>query len=83
MKFDATIIFLLATVITLIIERVFYYKSRYGNKKKNPTSNFVSLPRFHQEFKDFKDQQKEWNEKMESNIEELDNRLDKLEKGRK
>ena len=33
MRFDAAIIILMASVVALIIERIFYYKSKYGNKK--------------------------------------------------
>jgi len=88
MNIDPLTIFAAGGVISLLIERFFYYKSRYKVNRKNrdnpkSSSNFVSLPRFHQEFIDFKDQQKEWNEKREGDIKKLDDRLDKLEKGRK
>lgn len=87
MNIDPLTIFAAGGVASLLIERFFYYKSRYKVNRKNrdnpkSNSNFVSLPRFHQEFKDFKDTQKEWNEKMEENIKDFDDRLDKIEKGR-
>ena len=49
------------------------------NHKKD-LGNPVNLDKFHQEFVDFKQEQKEWNRKIEQKVDKNDDRLDKLEK---
>lgn len=88
MSIDPLTVFAVGGVASLLIERFFYYKSRYKVNRKNqgnPGSNSksISLPRLYQEFKDFKEQQKGWNEKMEKKTEKLDERLDNIWKGEK
>lgn len=70
---DEKIIWLLAlTIIVLTKGAIIPLIKKLGNKKNNP----INLDRFYQEFKDFKENQKEWNEKT-------DGRLHYLEKRRK
>ena len=38
MRFEATDIFFLSSILALLIERIFYYKSKYSNRK-NPVND--------------------------------------------
>jgi len=51
-------------------------QNNHNGRKNNP----VNIPMFYQEFKDFKEMQKEWNNKIEREIDEIDRRIDCLEK---
>ena len=51
------------------------------SKRNNPNS--ITLAKLCQQVEDFKETQEKWNDKREGDIKKLDDRLDKLEKGRK
>ena len=68
------IIVIIGSVGGLLIERFFYYKSKY--KQKNNTKievgNPINLDRFYQAFKDFKEMQMKWNDRIQGEINELE-----------
>jgi len=68
MEFDPLTIFAVGGVASLIIERFFYYRSKYKTHRGNPKSIDV----FYQEFKDFKKTQEKWNDRIEEEIKELE-----------
>jgi len=69
---DEKIIWLLVLTILILVKGAVVPLIRRLRNKNNP----VNLDRFYQEFKDFKENQKEWNDK-------IDGRLLRLEKRRK
>lgn len=71
------ILFAVLTIYILVKEIVVPYRRKNG---KVEVGNPVSIERFHQEFKDFKEAQCKWNEKIEEKLEKLDERTDELEK---
>ena len=68
------ILFAMMTIYILVKEVVI--PRRNNRKGINP----INLDRFYQEFKDFKEAQCKWNEKMEKKYEKIDERIDELEK---
>lgn len=70
---DEKIIWMLAlTIIILVKGAVVPLVKKLRNKGNNP----INLDRLYQEFKDFKETQEKWNDKIEERIRDL-------EKGRK
>ena len=61
------IIFFLALTTYIVVKEVLIPKR---NHKKN--NNPINLDRFYQEFRDFKEVQGKWNEKIEGKIEKLE-----------
>jgi len=54
-------------VIGIWIKEFFAYK-----KRKKGVGNPINLDRFYQEFKDFKDTQEKWNDRIQGEIDDLE-----------
>ena len=75
MQIDPVLIIVVAgSVGGLLIERIFYYKMKYSKKKttKQEVGNPINLDRFYQAFKDFKETQEKWNDRIQGEINELE-----------
>jgi FtsZ-binding cell division protein ZapB len=70
------------TIKDLVIPLV---KKKSNNKKNGHAkhNNPINIDRLYQEFKDHKEAQNRWNEKMESRLEKFDDRMDQIERRRK
>jgi len=68
---DEKIIWLLVLTILILVKGAVVPLIKWlRNKGNNP----INLDRLYQEFKDFKETQKEWNEKTEGRIDNLEKR---------
>ena len=74
MQVDPLTVVAVLGMASLLIERVFYYKSKYSKKKttKQEVGNPINLDRFYQAFKDFKENQEKWNDRIEGEIKDLE-----------
>lgn len=68
---DEKIIWLLClTVLILVKDALIPLLKRVNGRKSNP----INIDRLYQEFKDFKETQEKWNDKIEKEIEKLEER---------
>jgi len=73
--------YVILTIYILVKEVVIPKRNNRKNNEVKKESNPINIDRFYQEFKDFKEAQCKWNDKIEIRLDRDDQRLDDLERG--